>query len=406
MKNLFFSLMLLISLTSYSQITFEKGYIIKNNGEKQTGLIKNVDWRNNPTFIEYKKTAGSTVQKLGIKDVKAFEINNSSKYERYDVKIDRSSDDIMDMSTKRNPEFQYETLFLKVLVEGDANLYQYTHGNLTRFFYKTDGLPVTQLVYKRYLVQDEIIKVNNDYKQKLFNTLHCPSFNLNTFKNLDYNKKKLVDIFNKYNKCKNSNYKILTKKNKSKFRIIPKLQIRNASVLMRNVAYEDEFKNFGTKISPVFGVELEYTLPFNKNKWAVSLEPSYQNYSNILEILNPDFPHTRYLHYSSIELPINVKYNIFLNSNNRIFIDAGAVFDFPFSNDRIDFEDSSNTIYRSLDIKSVWNLSFGIGYALRDISIEFRFHNKRNITTYYTLWESNYSYVSLVLGYKIFEKHF
>ena len=54
MKNLLVISFLFYLTFSYSQITFEKGYFISNDGIKTECFIKNLDWRNNPTEFEYK----------------------------------------------------------------------------------------------------------------------------------------------------------------------------------------------------------------------------------------------------------------------------------------------------------------------------------------------------------------
>lgn len=53
MKN--YSLLLLfVTMASFGQIRFEPGYIITPNGERKECLVKNVDWKNNPTDVVYR----------------------------------------------------------------------------------------------------------------------------------------------------------------------------------------------------------------------------------------------------------------------------------------------------------------------------------------------------------------
>ena len=137
-KQLIFLLLLLIlNIKSYSQILFEDGYFINNSDQKIACLIKNVDWKNNPTEFEYKLAQDANIQKENIETVKEFGIDGLSKYYRVNVKIDRSSDQIDDLNPTKNAIFSNEQLFLKVLVEGKASLFIYVNGNLKRFFYKT-----------------------------------------------------------------------------------------------------------------------------------------------------------------------------------------------------------------------------------------------------------------------------
>jgi hypothetical protein len=65
--NLLFALLLLIlSYTSRAQIGFEDGYFINDSDEKVQCLIRNRDWKKNPTGFEYKLTTDSEVQTADI----------------------------------------------------------------------------------------------------------------------------------------------------------------------------------------------------------------------------------------------------------------------------------------------------------------------------------------------------
>jgi len=54
MKKLFTFLLMLTACFTYSQINYEAGYFIDNNGKKTECLIKNVAWKNSPLNFEYK----------------------------------------------------------------------------------------------------------------------------------------------------------------------------------------------------------------------------------------------------------------------------------------------------------------------------------------------------------------
>lgn len=133
-KQILLLLITILSSHSYSQISFQEGYFINNSDQKVDCIIKNVDWKNNPTEFEYKLAENSEVQKATIKMVKEFGIYNVSKHIRYSVMIDRSSNIITRMSKVRDGVFKEEELFLKVLIEGKANLYFFKDDIITRFF--------------------------------------------------------------------------------------------------------------------------------------------------------------------------------------------------------------------------------------------------------------------------------
>jgi len=200
---LFLALLNIISIQSFSQIIFESGYFVNENSEKMECLIKNIDWKNNPTDFEYKLTENASVQKANINSIKEFEIKGVSKYSREIVKIDRSSDRLENLSSDRNPVFTEEQLFLKLIIDGKAKLYSYVDGNLTRFYYQLENSGIHPLIYKRYM-SNQYIKENNLFRQQLFSELKCAA--RSNVKNLKYVKRDLRNFFVKYNECIDSEF--------------------------------------------------------------------------------------------------------------------------------------------------------------------------------------------------------
>ena len=186
-KNLIALLLIVLSLNSYSQIKFEKGYIIHNKGNKETCLIKNLDWKNNPTKIKYKTSETGEVKIAKLANILEFGIDNFSKYIRVTIDIDRSTENLNDVSEERNPIFKKETLLLQTLVEGKVSLYKYTDGYVIRYFYRIDNQPIKQLVYKLYKTLDAKILKNENYKQQLINSMvtknqKCTNVSINKIK--------------------------------------------------------------------------------------------------------------------------------------------------------------------------------------------------------------------------------
>jgi hypothetical protein len=144
-RQFLFLLIAIITINCYSQISFEKGYFINNSGHKINCLIKNMDWGFNPTQFNYKLSANDELKTATTKLAKEFSVNNNIlKYIRSTVNIDRSTEDTDNISRNKNPIFKKEELFLKVLVEGKANLYFYENGDIQRFFYNVDNSDIEQ----------------------------------------------------------------------------------------------------------------------------------------------------------------------------------------------------------------------------------------------------------------------
>ncbi|MNQ70267.1 hypothetical protein D3C85_848990 [compost metagenome] len=404
-KQLLLLLTVILSLNGYSQISFEKGYYINNAEQKIECLIENIDWNNNPTHFEYKLAENSEPLNADIKFVKEFGIYNNSKYVRKTVKIDRSSKNIDNLSSDVNPVFLEEVLFLKVLIEGKSNLYLYKKDELQRFFYNKENSNIEQLVYKKYLDSENEVRTNNLFKQQLWMDLKCPTIEMAKVEHLEYKKSSLINFFIEYNKCDNLDFiNYEGKEKKDLFNLTFRMHLNNSSLSVQN-SWINLTTDFGNESSLGFGVEAEYILPFNKNKWSLSVEPTFQYFKSektfdVSNVSGGKLIGT--VDYSSIELPLSVRHYFFLNKNSKIFINASLIYDFS-SKSSIEFKRANNTNYNTLEIKSGNNFGFGVGYKLKDkYSLEMRYQTSRNILGDYVYWNSNYNKLSIIFGYSMF----
>jgi|SRR5690554_314776 len=403
-KHLLILLALILCLNSYSQISFEKGYYINNANQKTECLIKNVDWKNNPTEFEYRLSESSEANKATISSVQEFGVYNISKYIRRTVNIDRSSENINNLSNDRNPIFKKEELFLKVLIEGKSNLYEYNDLNLKRFFYSSQNAKVEQLIFKSYKTPDNSIGKNNRYKQQLWTDLKCPDFKMSKIESVAYNKNDLVKYFTDYSECFNKDLTYFESKQKGhSFNLNIRSRLNSSSLSISN----NNFKtiNFDNELAFGIGLEAEFILPFNKNKWAIAIEPTYQNYKSekITDITNMvGGKIIANIDYSSIEIPVSLRHYFFINKNSKIFLNASFVLDFS-SNSSVELTRFDGTLYKSLEIKTRNNVALGIGYKQNDkYSLEVRYQTNREILGDDPSWISKYNTLSFILGYTIF----
>ncbi|TJY36311.1 PorT family protein [Pontimicrobium aquaticum] len=407
----------IISAKSYSQIDFEKGYFINNSGEKVECLIKNTDWRNNPKEFSYKLAENSKVQRTGIESIKEFGVFGVSKYIRSNVKMDRSSENLNNLSNDRNPKFKEEQLFLKVLLEGKANLFMYAEGSLKRFFYNNENSNIEQLVFKSYLKNyktfnrflkgrknsDDVVGKNTKFKQQLWNNLKCSSFTIKTIENLEYREKSLINFFIKYNECNSSIYTTyIKKKEKDLFNLTLRPRINTSSAKIQNTNFSYPlYSDFGNQINFGLGIEAEFILLFNKNKWSILIEGNYQSFKANKTITLRNHTSSQELDanvtYNSIEFPIGLRHYFFLNNNSKIFANVLYIIDFTLKSSSIDFKRPDNTSYATLDVNSNNALGFGLGFKQNRFSLEARYITNRPLT--FSTWKSEYKSASLIFGY-------
>lgn len=393
MKKVLIIGMMLLSGIFYAQISFEKAYFINNNGEKTDCFIKNIDWKNNPADFEFKKTIDSQVEKTNIKQVKEFGIYEVCKYERHLVDIDTSSTNINNLSDVPTPLFKQKELFLKTLVAGKANLYKYEDELGVRYFYKTESTPVKQLIYKKSIDYNRDLFENNDFRKQLWADLNQDGFTMKEFSKLPYKAAELTSVFEKYNLAKSTtseNFAVFEKQKKITFALSAKFSVGTTS-LKNNF---DDPNIFDNEVSLRYGLEAAFILPYNKNKWAVIVEPTYQSYktekqSSTLSMVD----------YKSIEIPIGLRHYMFINDQSKMFLETAYIFTF------FDFSINSTmkVNYREpLDVNSGDSYLIGLGYDYKGkYSIGIKHFFGRNILDGYLLLESNYSNTSIVFGYKI-----
>lgn len=404
MKNIFLLLIIsTLSLNSYSQIEFERGYFINDSDQKIDCLIKDLDWKNNPDKFDYRLTENSTTETASIKDVIEFGSANSFKFIRAFVKMDRSSENIGKLSREKEPIFNDEELFLKVLIEGKSSLYMYSDGGLKRYFYSNGNSEIKQLIYKKYKTKDNKLGHNNRFKQQLFNEITCGvKGNIN---NLKYNRSSLSRFFRKNNQCNNSIYVDFEKTKKDLFNLTIRPRLYSTALTTRNI--QSSFKNtdFGSKSGFGFGIEAEFIMPFQKNKWAFIIESNFQSFK-ATKTTDDDNVSGGILiaevNYRPIEIPIGLRHYYFINKNSKVFANISYVLDIN-KNSTLEYKRGDDSTLELLEIDFIKKIAFGLGYKFKDkFSAEVRYKNSRKQLGNTFFWNAEHNTISMIFGYSLF----
>jgi hypothetical protein len=390
-RNLLLFLLATSSLFCHAQIAFEKGYFIGIDGKKTECLIKNYDWLNTPTDLRYKLNAADAEMKVDVKDIQEFGVDNL-KFIRATVKLDTSSSDPKKLSLNRNPDWVERSLLLKIQVEGKATMYRYHTNSLDRFFYSLDSSPIEQLIYKQYFNMKlaastagapNQISSNKGYLGQL-KTMMCKETTDARLMKIRYEVSALEKYFVAYNACSGSPFvnRKVNYNSKMSFRITPGYNFSTYTLedALNNVG---KYKNAGFRI----GAELEFALPFNRNKWAVFIEPTYQQFSK-----DANFKIT----YKSIEVSLALRHNFFLSANSKIFINVGMVPDFIVQST----VDVSPNHFKAEGF--AFGLMGGIGLSVGKFSLEARQYSNRNHQLTPPVYNSSYQELAVILGYKVF----
>lgn len=390
-------LTLLAGVASVAQINYEPGYYIDNNGQKTSGLIRNVAWKDNPGSIDFRAAAESTVVNIPLKALSAFSVADAYSYRRFDIKYDESPIEVGDLSHTPNPQWVAETALLKVLSEGTLILYEYSDHNLTRFFI-SDSREKTpeQLVFKQYIPSGTSIGENNLFRQQLFTAMKDKGLPESDFIKLRYNRDDMVRIFAKYNGEKQTDF--ITKQNKGKFNVKVVAGISSGKMDFEHVFYDQE-GDFGNQIVPMFGVEGEFVLPFNQQKWAIFMGANYQSYQAD--------PYTKGTftfesQYRFIQFPIGLRHFFYLGKDSRLFLNVGYNFALDLDSEVkykhvTQFTSSEGQAY----INQSSSFTAGAGFGYKRFAVELRIETKHDILDK-EYWNAEYSSSGIILSYKLF----
>lgn len=385
-RKIFTFLFLLSSLSVLSQVEYQPGYFIDNSDKKIECLIKDSDWLRNPNEFKYKTSSEGALQTASIADVKEFSVNGNV-YIRFKVEIDKSSTNLKKLSINRNPEWAEETLFLKQIVKGKADLYYYRANGQDYFFYGSEDRPVRQLIYKVYLVNSTETAKNNTFQNQIKADVNCLKISDARLQSLKYEMKALEKHFKESNTCSGNFYeeKKSDKKSVLHLKITPgidfaKLDIENA----KRTTLADFPRESGFRL----GAEFENILPFNRGKWSVIVEPTFQAYKAKSG--------AQYVDYKSIEIPFGVRHYFFLGDDLSLFVNGAVVVDFPF--------DYKINLGRNTFESNLFRINFDAGFGVqwKKFSLEGRYYFVRTGQYEHATAFFDYNKYSAILGYRVF----
>jgi len=393
-------LIFIISINSYSQISFKKGYIINNNNIKTECFIKDFDWKFTPSEFKYRLNENTPIINGDISLVKEFGIPSLNKYQRFTVDIDESNENIDNLSNKREPQFRKKTIFLEVLIEGKVNLYLYSSNLNPRLFYKKEESNIEQLIFKSYIKNHDQIAENNSFRQQLWIKFKCRDTNISDLESMEYNQYSISKYIIKYNECSNNIINTPAdynreKERKGQFNLTPRLGFSSNNFTLEpigNTIDSNKESLLSNEFSFRFGLEVEIIFGFNKNKWSAFIEPNFHKISS----KNVSYHNTELLAtFKIFKIPIGVRHYMFLNEKSKLFINGALVPSFN-SGSSLTLNDGTK-----LDFRFAFHAAFGFGYNFNNkLSAEFR-HNFNDDIIDVDLY-SSFNTSSLILGYTLF----
>lgn len=377
--------------SALAQITYEPGYYIDGNGTRISGLIRNIGWKNNPRSIDFKTDETADPVTLHTKDIREFGLGDVYRFKKFELDVDQSPMALDNLSDVRNPIWKKETVMVKFLASGKRNLFLYEEGNTVRFlFSSSDEATPEQLVFKEYRSDASTIEQNGYFRQQLFVSMSDTGIPVTTFEKLRYKEDDLVKLFATYNGPDEKAVDYSKKSVKSKW----KLKVL-AGVMVPKVWYADDYNSidsdFKSRITPAIGLETECLLPFNQNKWSLFAGANYQGYKSDGELAGEPIE----VEYSYIEVPLGMRFYMFLSPKCKLFVNAGYVLAFDLGGEIVRGGD------RVQEISNASGLLFGGGVMYKKFALEARYNAPRALLNY-ALQSAAIESFGLVASYEIF----
>jgi hypothetical protein len=379
---------MLITVQVYSQS--QKGYYITNGGQKVEGYFKTDNFYA-LAMPEFKGSDDVDFKVPDYENIKEYGVENEFKFEKHTVDIDDTNNNNSNLSHQKDAVYVKKTIFLNVIVEGDASLYSYIGTNGAKYFFKVDSknVPLSQLVFKRYLANQSATAENNHYRQQLFSFTKCDGDTMDKFIALKYERGALASIIESYNACIGKTAKIYAASR------VQKLEINYtvfAGAGLTGFGLSDMKPSLDKTNKATISVGGEIALELPSKKWAIFARVSYEQLSAEATNSHVTSPasnittmNTYAIDYKMFSLQLGPRCNFDLNDRNKLFVDASIGLGIPsgtllhstivsnstgtFSNDIIEY-----------DLNSCAYFTIGAGYVFNDkFGIDLRFDTNKNM---------------------------
>ncbi|PZR22264.1 MAG: hypothetical protein DI539_06080 [Flavobacterium psychrophilum] len=401
--NLFAVLLFTVSAVAQDY----KGYYVTESGKTVSGFFQEGDF-NNMQSLKFKQSRGAEGQQLP-SDVVVYDIEDLNlRFEKHNVTADAS----LKSSRFKDPVWEKRTLFLNVIVSGNATLYSYTKDYETVFFFKVKGIKqeeIEQLINKKYYIGDLETTENKAYKQQLYNVVNCNNQKkVSDYLGVIYDKSPLKKVFVEYNECTGSGSELYSQNLKTEFRygFFASANLLNLGVDSYDPAVSNE-SSFGFSA----GAEAAYIFPDQHWELGAKLEFETLNcelndfYDQGFNVLESTFN----LKGTALNLMFGPRYNFLLSDRSNIFIDANVCISQPFG--EIEWYTTIHPIndgapYRSdngtYDLKTGFALNFGVGYTFAEnYSVAVRYMTNRDyVQDTSAAFNTKLSRLGFVVGYR------
>ena len=271
--------------------SFMDARVITLLGDTLRGQIDYREWDKNPSSIVFIQQGGQTRFTPG--QIQEFSVGGDT-YRSARVDLDISPLSLNSLRASPIPTVVKDTsLFLLLLVQGEANLYHLKDGvGKEHFFYQENASkddehfstgeesPVKELEYYRYYVdasKNQIVTRENykGFLKAMANS--CPGLEVSN--KINYSSKDLINFFKQYNYCKSGVEQVgvneTTYKSKFGFYILAGMQSTEVQAAEFLHVYKTDKDHVSQQQQPVVGFGINYIIPRSREKWGIAVKAVY-----------------------------------------------------------------------------------------------------------------------------------
>jgi len=262
--------LLLITLNTVAQTSYQRGYVVVNNKDTIKGFI---NYNEQKQLIIVKTAAADKIAtSFTPADLKSFFIVPDNKYISYSGRVSNNKNHFPDIDADKDTTTSVAAFFLHQVVSGtNVTLYSNTDKLKTRFFYKErNGLPVELLYYQYGKPSDNphIIPVYTDQLTELFNRYNTAGKRkLNALQSTEFTQASLEGAFNLINNT------VIEDQTPPEIKLVIGAGIAAVNATAANLLGYVSAKN--TSISPKIGVALELVTDPDVQKGVFRTELSF-----------------------------------------------------------------------------------------------------------------------------------
>jgi hypothetical protein len=172
--------MLLISRCAAAQ-TYEPGLLIRSNGDTLRGEIENGFWVEPPTFIHFRRGAGSEAELFRPAQLRAVSFTGGRYFRYQALALDHAATtQVGELPRGNAPRLEVDSLLAEVLLAGPVSLLRVVRPGSTHYVLQRPDRPALELAERQYLWERpgggwQIMDGNNYHDQLKLYFRDCPA---------------------------------------------------------------------------------------------------------------------------------------------------------------------------------------------------------------------------------------